>query len=1135
VDALSRDVRLAVTFRVRGVAALLFFSGACALIYQVAWFRELRLVFGASTASSAAVLAIFMGGLGLGGAKLGKRADASPNPLALYAKLEIAVACAAGATPALVWLTNTVYIAAGGSMSLGTVGAAALRVLLSILVLGPATFLMGGTLPAAARAVERDDDGPRRSVANLYGVNTFGGVVGAVLANFLLLEVLGTRLTLWIAALVNVLVGMAARSLARSRGARRTTDEEAPIAGSADEPASPEQVAASSETVVALVAPSELPRWFAPAASALVGGSFMLMELVWYRMLGPLLGGSSYTFGLILAVALAGIAIGGIAYARLNVRATPHLLAITCALEALFIAVPYAVGDRLAIVTALARPLTRVSFESGTAVWTAVAAFVVLPAAIVSGFQFPLIIGLYGRGSRAVGRDVGSAYLANTLGSIVGSIAGGFGLVPFLGALGSWRLVVVSLSVGATVSVLVDLRHSGGPRRRAATTAVLAWLPLLLLLVAVGPTSLWRHAGIGAGRADEMLFGSAGISYVPRFTRNHARGVRWEEDGVESSVALSEVGGFNFVVNGKSDGHATSDAPTQVMSGLLGGLLHGNPRSALVVGLGTGSTAGWLGAIPSMERVDVVELERAILRVARDCAPVNEHVLDNPKVHVHIADAREHLRTTNRRYDIIFSEPSNPYRAGISSLYTVEYYRAASERVAPGGLFIQWIQAYEVDGWAVATAVVTLRAVFGDVEIWRTMSGDLLLVARAAHVPLDIERLRKDLDGEPYARAARAVWRTGSAEGVLSHFVARSTLADILVEKGLGAVNTDDQNFLEFAFARSIGKQRRVDSDVRALSQRLGTDTPDVVGRLDALRVQDETWVFQEYDGALSDPGPGNVPTAIYPVIRALSEGRHAPALKQWKSLHRTETASFGELALVAELAARAGRDDDARLIDGAPMPEREALRAIWNARHGDDVGASDALVRSFVAARTTPWIRPRLLSSAIDVAVEIAKAQPRHAQKLRDALVVPFAIEASREQRLGAVARIASGMRDPAACVDAFAPLEPPPWDKALMELRVACYRRANDPRVAVAEADLLQILELDTALGASIPTPPHRTGQTGQGPGGAVAPAAVDAPDAAMDEGTQAIPDAGTNAVTDGAGGTTRDAAGAAGGGRP
>src|SRR5262249_56527943 len=138
------------------------------------------------------------------------------------------------------------------------------------------------------------------------------------------------------------------------------------------------------------------------------------------------------------------------------------------------------------------------------------------------------------------------------------------------------------------------------------------------------------------------------------------------------SVGVAGVGGLGSGVNGRGDGHATEVAGTQVMGGLLGALVHPNPKRALVIGLGTGSTAGWLGAVPSMERVDVVELEPAILRVARRCAPVNRDVLANPKVHVEIGDAREVVGTTRAKYDLIFSEPSNPYRAGIASLFTRE-------------------------------------------------------------------------------------------------------------------------------------------------------------------------------------------------------------------------------------------------------------------------------------------------------------------------------------------------------------------------------------------------------------------------------------------------------------------------------
>jgi spermidine synthase len=1044
------------TSRARAVAALLFLSGACALIYQVAWFRELRLIFGASTASSAAVLAVFMGGLGLGGMRLGKRADASPNPLAMYARLELAVACAAAATPALVWLANTVYIASGGSGSLGVAGASVLRIVLAVLVLGPATFLMGGTLPAAARAVERAEDLERRSVATLYGVNTLGAVLGTVIANFLLLELLGTRKTLWLAALVNVLVGLAALSLAKRADVSAVA---APAESASEPPPSGDEIAP----------------WFPPAASALVGAAFMLMELTWYRMLAPLLGGSSYTFGLILAVALVGIAIGGGAYARTKVAPTLRWFAITCSLEALFIAIPYALGDRIAVVTALLRPLSRVGFGASVGVWTVVAVFVVLPAAIVSGIQFPLVIGLYGRGARRVGRDVGAAYFANTMGSIGGSLIGGFGLLPLLGALGVWKLVVVSLAIGATVAAALDSASGRGHdavqrARRAATSALLTCLPLVLVLMP-GPTSVWRHSGIGAGRADAKLEG-ADAARLATFVASEARAVRWEEDGVESSVALGHARGYTFIVNGKADGHALSDAPTQVMGGVLAGLLHGKPKTSLVVGLGTGSTAGWLGVLPTMERVDAVELEPAIVRVARDCAPVNENVLENPKVHIHLEDAREYLLTTKDRYDVIFSEPSNPYRAGISSLYTLEFYRAARSRVAPGGVFVQWIQAYEVDAWAVATAMVTLHEVFPFIDVWQPMGGDLFLVASAERRVLDVEQLRKTLATDPYERATRAAWRTATVEGVLAHFVGSSRLSDTFALRALGAVNTDDQNLLEFAFARGVGSRRAVDADLVALSRRLRTDAPDIQGRVEWARVTSERWLFQQADGAALSP-PVTKASGMGAMITAFNEGRYAAALKTWKELHRTGDDVVGESAIVAECAARVGEDEDAALIERAPLPDRHVLRAIWQARHGDAAAAS-ALIEAFTAARTSPWLRPHLLSAAMSLAGEIAPTDPRLGRALYDALRVPFAVEAQRDPRLVAAARIAATLPDPFVCVDALRELEPPPSDRAVLELRLRCYRRAGHPRAAVAEADFLRLMDRETPLGATIPSPP-------------------------------------------------------------
>jgi len=244
----------------------------------------------------------------------------------------------------------------------------------------------------------------------------------------------------------------------------------------------------------------------------------------------------------------------------------------------------------------------------------------------------------------------------------------------------------------------------------------------LTLLSSEGPTAVWRHSGIGVGRAQIQ---SLGDNSLRNYVHARHRTIVWEKDGVESSVALSiDNSGMAFVVNGKADGNARGDAATQVVSGLVGALLHPQPRQALVIGLGTGSTAGWLGAIADIQRVDVAEIEPNILHIAQVNAPVNQDVLRNPKVHTFIGDGRELLLNSRERYDVIVSEPSNPYRAGIASMYTQEYYRSARNKLTADGLFLQWAQTYDVDTQTVHTIYATLASIFPVVETWMTQSGD---------------------------------------------------------------------------------------------------------------------------------------------------------------------------------------------------------------------------------------------------------------------------------------------------------------------------------------------------------------------------------------------------------------------------
>lgn len=1037
------------TSRTRRLALLLLVSGTCAVVYQTAWLRLLRLIFGASTAASAAVLAIFMGGLGLGAWLFGRRADRSRQALELYALLEIGVALLAAASPLLIDLAAAAYRGLGGTPALGFWPGTALRLLLTALVIGPPAVLMGGTLPAAVRAGVGDDDRGRRALGLLYGINTLGAVLGALGTTFFAIEFLGTRKTIWIAALVNLLLAMAARALARADRRSLELPAEAAIA--------PEGGATAPDSI-------EPSPWFGLGllAAAVSGFVFFLMELVWYRMLGPILGGSSYTFGLILAIALLGIGLGGLLYGFGERARRPTLASFagSCALEALAIAVPFALGDRIAFLAYHLRPLGAAGFGGLAAGWLAVTALVVLPAAIVAGYQFPLLVALAGAGRRHVGREVGLTYAWNTAGAILGSLAGGFGLLPLLSAPGAWKLAVLLLALLALLAALAAVSLFGEGPRRAVLPAAVA-VAAAALLGATGPTAVWRHNGIGAGRGD---LGAASPNEL-RAALARTRGSRlWEEDGRESSVALMRgEQGLAFYVNGKSDGSARGDAPTQVMGGLVGAALHPEPRSALVIGLGTGSTAGWLAAVDSIERVEVVELEPAITEVARQCAAVNRGCLANPKVRIEIADGREMLLTSRNQYDIIFSEPSNPYRAGISSLFTREFYQAAARSLAPGGYFLQWLQGYDVDATVVRTAYATLSSVFPLVESWEIQSGDLLLVASAAPRAHDLDRLRQRLGQEPFATALEATWGVSGIEGFFTGYVGSPALAQEIAREAHGRLNTDDRPRIEFGFIRNLGRSGLFSPEqLRVPAQLRGWDRPPSVGApLDWDAVVDLRGARTTAFGQLP-PEPVDRESATGRrtlARRAFAQRRLADGAALWLS-QQQEPRSHLDLVLLAAGLARAGDPRAPAFIEklrprfGA---DADAALALWHYHREQPDAALSPLLAAIARWRGDPWASSTLASAALGLARDLGARDRAAGGRLYRALEQPFAVHMLESERRQCRIWLARRVDFPALCAPTFTIFEPhPPWIQAFLEERAACYRATRHPLADRADADL-------------------------------------------------------------------------------
>lgn len=1044
------------------VALLLFGSGLCSLAYQMTWFRELRLVFGASTAASAAVLAIFMGGLGLGGALLGRRADRSPNPLRLYANLEIGIAVAAALTPFLVELAREVYIRLGGSTALGLSGASVVRILLTTLVLGVPTVLMGGTLPAAARAVESVTDAGRRKLAVLYGANTTGAVAGAMIATFLLLELYGNRRTLWLAALVNLLIAIAARAVARS-GERTESAEPGVPLETAGEPSERD----AEREPDSWVRPAPYP--FVLGAAAAVGFIFFVMELVWYRMLSPLLGGSTFTFGLILTVALAGIGIGGFLYSLFGQSRPATLLqfAGTCGAEALLIAIPYALGDRLAVLAIFLRELGRFGFEGQLAGWSVITVIVVLGPAIVAGFQFPLLIGLLGRGSRGVGNDAGMAYAWNTVGAIAGSLAGGFGLLPLMSAVGTWRAVVAGLIVLCLLTLLLTLIKLRSPRQLVPLTLAVAAGALLLSL---GPTAAWRHSPIGAGRE---VIPDAGAHSIPKWLRDQRRSIAWDVDGIESSVALSQTNGYAFLVNGKSDGHARFDSGTQVMAGLIGIVSVPDAQRVFVVGLGTGSSAGWLAQVPRVERVDVAELEPAILEVAEACTPVNAGALRNPKVRVELGDAREILLTSDARYDLVMSEPSNPYRAGVATLFTKDFYEAVAGRLSERGVFVHWLQSYEIEPSTVRTVYATLLSVFSSVQTWQSQAGDYVLVASQREPQFDAERLRALVASPPFNVAMESAWRTSSLEGLMARYVGGTTLARTLAADPMVVVNTDDRNVVEFRAARSVGGESRVDPrELNSIAAGIDAAVPRLDGEVDWTAVEDERISISTAGGE----SPGWPVTlrderqrARISVHQMWNDGRLSAAAEAWRAAGLTPLNSL-EQAIEAEIASL-------ELGDSLPAPIRElervqpteaaAIRARWLWGQHRVAEAAAELERAFVRYRTDPWPLPPIMGRALSLAELIAATDPTAGQRLYRVLSEPFAVGMLERARLRSQLVVARSLtREPCnpPTVETLEKFEPWfPWERDLLTIRARCYRTTQHPLAGIAERDLIDYLALE------------------------------------------------------------------------
>jgi spermidine synthase/Tfp pilus assembly protein PilF len=408
--------------------------------------------------------------------------------------------------------------------------------------------------------------------------------------------------------------------------------------------------------------------------------------------------------------------------------------------------------------------------------------------AIIFGFNFPMVIVLLDRtASSKSGRSetVGSAYAVNTLGAIVGSLITGFWLVPWLG---SFRVIAAAAGVNLLLAVALEFRSS---QRRILPLAIN--LVCLLIAIVVGSSSFFYNRALLSLSA--VLYGNSFQGHLTLSEIAATNDLVFMTDGVNDSIAVFRSDNYVALrVNGKTDA-STGDARTQLLLGHLGAAFQPAPRRVLIIGFGSGMTASAVARYLDIERIDCIEIEPAVIRAAPYLETLNRNVLSDPRVHVIFDDARNFLLTSREKYDLIISEPSNPWIAGIATLFTDEYYAAVHQRLAPGGKFVQWVQAYSLAPADLRMIIASLAPHFTEVTVWRGAEQDLLLLSRTDAAPFRFDRLRSLWQNAALRKDFESL-DVHQPEGLVAYYLLDDATVRKLAEGS--TLNTDDRTLLEY-------------------------------------------------------------------------------------------------------------------------------------------------------------------------------------------------------------------------------------------------------------------------------------------------------------------------------------------------
>jgi spermidine synthase len=764
-------------------------SGCAALIYEIIWFQLLSLIIGSSAISLTVLLVSFMGGMCIGSLALSRLISPHEHPLRVYAMLEAGIAVCGFIVLAALPHVGGLYTSVGGPGFRGLL----FRSLFCLLFLLPPTVLMGATLPAIARWVEATPRGVSW-LGFFYGGNTAGAVLGCLLAGFYLLRVHDMSVATFVAVALNLLVAGAGLALAKRTAHGAPGDEE---------------VVRDSTAV-------RRGGWPVYVAIGLSGLTALGAEVVWTRLLALTLGGTVYTFSLILAVFLLGLGIGsgaGSALARytssprqaLGVCQLLVMVGIAWGAYSLAAVIPYwPINPALSV-----RPRFTFEVDLLRALWA-----VLLPAC-AWGASFPLALAAIAPQRRDLGHLVGGVYAANTVGAILGAGLTSLALIPALGTQNAQRLLIGIAGVSALLLLVPDGSTTPSTRRSRVGSAVLvvAVLDAAIFLVRVLPET----------PALLVMYGRTMVTHLGNYGD-----VLFVGEGVHSSVAISrgDNGVLNYHNAGKIQASSSSrDMRLERMLGHLTTLLPARAESVLVIGCGAGVTAGAVAINPMVRDVTIAEIEPLVPRVASTYfGAYNHHVVDNPKVTLRIDDGRHFLLTTDRKFDAITSDPFDTWVKGSATLYTREFFEEAKRHLKPGGVVTVWAELYESGEPAVKSAIATFLEVFPNGVIFgnpdRGRGYDLVLLGTVEPLRIDVEAVNERLARPDFAPVAQSLREIGfhSAVDLFSTYAgSASTLAPWLAD---AEINRDRNLRLQYLAGLGINRNEQAAIYSRMLSYR---------------------------------------------------------------------------------------------------------------------------------------------------------------------------------------------------------------------------------------------------------------------------------------------------------------------------